>query len=342
MNWRCLALRIAVIACLSTPAMAHETPLSYIGLQEGPDNALDITTKSPKREGVLPLPLQIHLTPACSATGSQRFDDGRDAVIRQWRLQCPEPLNETTLRIAGLDAQQPNAIVHVRRTDGREDFLRVHRFDPVIRFDDAAFTSGAVGLPAYFGIGVEHILSGPDHLLFVLCLLLIIWRGGMHAGVLIGTITAFTLAHSLTLGLAVVGAVRVPAGPVEAVIALSILLLAVELAGMDRRRVAGLPPTLSLRYPWLVAFVFGLLHGFGFAGALMDIGLPDNARLTALLLFNLGVEAGQVLFLLVLAAVAWLINHREWLRHGAAAATTFTGAVASFWLIERLRPLIGI
>jgi hydrogenase/urease accessory protein HupE len=192
----------------------------------------------------------------------------------------------------------------------------------------AAPTAGAVAR-IYLALGVEHILLGVDHLLFVLALLILV----PAARTLLWTITAFTLAHSLTLAAATLGWVAVPPPPVEAAIALSIVFVAGEIAHGARGR-----PGLSARQPWLVAFAFGLLHGFGFAGALHEIGLPQRAIPLALLTFNLGVELGQLLFVgAVLAAAALLSRLPVRAPSGWRSAAAYgIGAVASYWLLERL------
>ena len=181
----------------------------------------------------------------------------------------------------------------------------------------------------YTALGIEHILLGVDHLLFVLALLILV-RGARRIAL---TITAFTLAHSLTLVAATLGWLSLPGAPVEAVIALSIAFLAREIAMSWRGHAS-----LTERLPWLVAFVFGLLHGLGFAGALAEIGLPQKAIPVALLCFNVGVELGQLLFVAVMLALAWsaralLARWQSTLRWVPPYAI---GGIASFWLIERI------
>jgi len=184
---------------------------------------------------------------------------------------------------------------------------------------------------AYLAHGVEHILFGYDHLLFVLALILIV----PSARMLFFTITAFTVAHSLTLALATLGVVHVPGPPVEASIALSILLLATELAHA-RRGERG----LTARWPWLVAFAFGLLHGFGFASALVEVGLPQGDLPLALFAFNVGVEGGQLAFVAAVLALAALASRARLAapvkRHVSQAAPYAIGTLAAFWFFERL------
>ncbi len=186
----------------------------------------------------------------------------------------------------------------------------------------------------YFGLGVMHILTGYDHLLFVLCLVLL--ADGIVP--LLKTITAFTLAHSITLAAASLGLVHVPPAPVEASIALSIVFLARELIR------EGAAKGISVRWPWLVAFSFGLLHGLGFAGALSEVGLPAGDIPLALLLFNLGVEAGQLAFVSVVLGGWWC--WRKWRFRqpawGRAAVSYAVGTTSAFWMLQRLLLIAGI
>ncbi len=189
-------------------------------------------------------------------------------------------------------------------------------------------------LGQYFPIGIEHILLGPDHLLFVFGLMLVVAVGSGSARQLLAAITAFTAAHSLTLGLALFGVWGLAPKPVEILIAASILLLALELAWQQRAPTPAM--SLTFRQPWLIAFVFGLLHGFGFAGALSAVGLPETARGWALLYFNLGVETGQLLFVLLtwklmkLARIGWPISNTR------SRVTVYAlGSLAAYWLLDR-------
>jgi hydrogenase/urease accessory protein HupE len=186
----------------------------------------------------------------------------------------------------------------------------------------------------YLALGVEHILTGFDHLLFVLALLLIV----KSARRIVATVTAFTVAHSLTLAAATLGFVHLPQPPVEAAIALSIAFVAAEIVhGLDGR------PGLTARAPWLVAFAFGLLHGLGFAGALAEIGLPQSAIPLALLCFNLGVELGQLAFVVALLACLALARRARipWPRAARPLPAYAIGALAMFWVIERVAAFAG-
>jgi hypothetical protein len=231
------------------------------------------------------------------------------------------------IAIDGLAATTTQVLVRIEFADGRVQ-------TQLLRPSDAAFTVPA-RRPAldiardYVVMGVGHILGGYDHLLFVLGLLLLV--GGFAP--LIKTITAFTLAHSLTLGLATLGLVHVPQAPVEAAIALSIVFLARELIEKQRGR-----PGLASRRPWLMSFGFGLLHGFGFAGALSAVGLPQGDIPLALAGFNIGVEAGQILFVVAALLVVALVRRAAtrapaWVRSVPAYGI---GSLAAFWLIARV------
>jgi hypothetical protein len=181
----------------------------------------------------------------------------------------------------------------------------------------------------YSVLGIEHILQGIDHLLFVLCLLLVV-SGTM---MLIKTITAFTLAHSITLALATLGIIHFPSLPVEAAIALSIAFLAAEIL----REQWGLHTGLTYSSPWLVAFGFGLLHGLGFAGALAELGLPTQEVPVALLFFNIGVEIGQLMFVSVCLLLIWAFRHSGFFQSGLfkKVVAYSVGGVATFWFLER-------
>ena len=196
-------------------------------------------------------------------------------------------------------------------------------------------SSGPPALPVYLRLGVEHILTGPDHLLFVLGLLLIV---GPRRRRLIKTVTAFTVAHSLTLAATTLGVLHVPTPPLEAAIALSVLFLAPEIVRTWRGQ-----SSLTIRYPWIVAFAFGLLHGAGLATALQELGLPKGETLQALALFNVGVEIGQLAFIALVLALAWWWRHARlptplWLRR---LPGYLVGSLGAYWAIERTFALLA-
>ncbi len=323
------ALRSFLFAwlCLATaPAPAHESLPASLRVIEVAPQRYDVSWRVPATQGKAPAIAPVF--PAdCVADGEIAERSTPGARLQHWRLRCGASLARgVMLPIAGLAATMVNVQVQLTMQDGRHWSALASPRAPGVALGTLATRQVALG--GYFLLGVEHILSGIDHLLFVFCLLLLVpqrWR-------LVQTITAFTAAHCLTLALAALDVVVLPAPPVEASIALSIVFLAREVL-----RPAG-QGSLMRRAPWLVAFGFGLLHGLGFAGALADIGLPQGEVVQALLLFNLGVEAGQLAF--VLAASLLLAALRQWralpLRRIEQACAYGVGAVATVWLAERV------
>ena len=248
------------------------------------------------------------------------------AAVQTWRLRAPE-LRGQTLRIAGLEGTMTDALVRIEFADGTGWTQRLTATAPAATVPRSTSAWEVAGV--YLRLGVEHILTGVDHLLFVLALLLIT-SGALR---LVKTVTAFTVAHSITLGLATLGFMHVPSKPVEAVIALSIVFVAAEIVHLREGR-AG----LTERAPWIVAFTFGLLHGFGFTGALNEVGRPQAHIPAALLFFNLGVEAGQLLFIsVVLSLIALARRIRVPLPRWTELVPPYAiGSVAMFWVIQRV------
>ena len=245
--------------------------------------------------------------------------------VERWSFGCPGGISGHTVEITGLSSTVIDALARYERLDGTTQVVRLTPAAPSFEVTDAESWSQVAR--TYTMLGIEHILLGIDHLLFVLALLLLV----PNTRTLVWTITAFTLAHSLTLAAATLGWVHVSQQPVEAVIALSILFVATEIVHWRQGR-----PGITRRMPWLVAFTFGLLHGFGFAGALSEIGLPEHAIPLSLLFFNLGVEAGQLIFIgavFLIWAVLGRIRFPQW----AWRVPVYTiGSLAAFWTIERI------
>ena len=290
---------------------------------------------------VAPLPLTLELPASCErAERAVEINPARTVRRERAVLRCgAQGLEGLEVGVHGLEDSGTEVIARARfaRGETRTRVLRAGSPRWRIATDDVtAKTSGDAATGGsgreYLRLGVQHILAGVDHLLFVITLVALAW-GRWRA--LLLAITAFTLAHSVTLALTSLGLVRVVGAAVEAIIALSILLLAAELArepGEERR--AG-----AARAPWVVAFVCGLVHGFGFAGALAEIGLPDGAVWVALLLFNLGVELGQLAFVAVIVLAGALINATglaSRARQLRGLALHGIGGVAAYWLLERL------
>ncbi|PRQ05536.1 HupE/UreJ family protein [Enhygromyxa salina] len=263
-----------------------------------------------------------------------QFDDGVRPVFPEHceltgqRLACDDPGLTGELTIAGLARADADVVVEIRWSPTRTQTAVLSRQRPAMILDP-----GVVGGPwrvarAYVVLGVEHIVGGWDHLAFVVGLLLLV---GFERR-LIWTITAFTVAHSLTLAASVLELVRLPSRAVEIVIALSIVLVARE--AIDARSDA--PPSWSRRWPWAIAFGFGLLHGFGFAGALLEIGIPDTARALALASFNIGVELGQLAVVAVLG-LAWVAVRRLAVRWPGwrVPVCVALGGLGVYWTLDR-------
>ncbi|KAA9134014.1 HupE/UreJ family protein [Marinihelvus fidelis] len=249
------------------------------------------------------------------------------ALVERQEIRVPGGLEGKTIVIEGRALGVTQVIARIERLDGSSQVDALEMEQPLFTINEPA-GAGQVAW-SYFVLGVEHILGGIDHLLFVLALLLVV--RGVKA--IIATVTAFTVAHSITLAIATLGWVSVPGPPVEAIIALSIVFVASEvLHGLNGR------PGLTARMPWVVAFSFGLLHGFGFAGALEEVGLPQAAIPLALLTFNLGVEAGQLLFVAVILSLRRLFQAavKRPMRWATVATSYAIGSVAAFWVIERV------
>ena len=321
-----LALVLAVLA-FSATAQAHPLAPSLLEIVERTPGRADVKWKTPAV--VVPgSELRPVLPVHCRSVQDARADVIETAVVRRWEIACEAPLEGSSIEVSGIASSRADVILRVALADGR-------LFSSVLTEGRATFVvparqgAAAVGW-RYAVLGFDHIATGYDHLLFVLGLLLLV----RNRRQLVATVTAFTVGHSVTLSLAVLGLVAVPSRPVEALIALSILFLAVELArGSD----AG--PTLMRRYPWALTAAFGLLHGLGFAGALREIGLPAGEIPLALFSFNLGIELGQLAFCgLVLAAHAAATRLRLASpgRRGMMPAAYAIGSLAGLWFIERL------
>lgn len=273
------------------------------------------------------LALDLEFAAGTTRVGAMHTASVDNSFVQRWRIRRPGGLEGTSVRILGLQATQTDVLVRIERIDGSSQTLRAAPEAPRFAIEVQA-ARGDVAR-TYLRLGVEHILSGFDHLLFVLALVLLV----MGRRRLFWTITAFTGAHSLTLAAATLGWVHVPPPPVEASIALSIVFLAHEIASARAGR-----PGLTSRSPWIVAFLFGLLHGLGFAGALSEVGLPANAIPVALLFFNVGVEIGQLLFiaavLVIIAGAGRLrLPRTEW---SWRLPTYAVGTIAAYWTFERI------
>jgi hydrogenase/urease accessory protein HupE len=319
------------IAAFATGALAHEVRPAYLELRQTGPETYDVLWKVPALGDSLRLGLYVKLPAACTNATEPRPSVVDDASIESWTVTCAGGLAGGAIRIDGLAATTTDVLVRLTRLDAGTQVTRLTPSAPA--FVVEAAPSALHVARTYLVLGVEHILGGVDHLLFVLALVILV-KGTRR---LVATVTAFTVAHSLTLAGATLGFVHVPGPPVEAAIALSILFVAAEIIH-GREGNAG----LTERYPWVVAFTFGLLHGFGFASALREVGLPQTAIPTALFFFNVGVELGQLTFVgLVLTALA--LARRAASRTGISTpawawrvAPYGIGSLAAFWAIQRI------
>jgi hydrogenase/urease accessory protein HupE len=322
----------AAFSCLSaTPAPAHELRPAFLEITQYDTDAYDVMWKVPAR-GEFRLSLQLALPPSCTEISPATHEETGSAAVSRWRVRCEGGLAGKPVSVEGLSSTYTDVLARIARLDGT---VQTARITPDMPFVEVVENPSALATAqAYFLLGVEHILLGIDHLLFVLALLLLI----DNTRTLIATITSFTVAHSITLAFAALGLAAAPQPPVEALIALSILFVAAEIIRAHRGY-----HDLSGRYPWLIAFIFGLLHGFGFGGALREIGLPQKDVPLALLTFNLGVETGQLLFifavLAIVAAFRLIVRTRPtWPRIAAAYGI---GSVSAFWFVQRLSTFLA-
>ncbi len=314
---------------LGQEATAHDARPAYLQIHEITPGRYDVLWRTPVLSGMR-LPVSLRLPDALRPVTEPAVQELSDSLVeRRWVEADAGALQGARIGFPGLQATITDVLVRVVLLDGTRSTTLVRPSRPWVELTPARGPVAVAG--AYLAHGVEHILLGFDHLLFVLALILIV----RSTQVLLWTITSFTLAHSITLALATLGVVRVPGPPVEAAIALSILLLASEILRMQRDE-----PSLTARWPWLVAFSFGLLHGFGFAGALTAVGLPPGDVPLALFAFNGGVELGQLAFIgAVLGGmtVARRMRVLDWLeRHAVPVTARAIGMLAAFWFFQRL------
>ena len=329
-------LLFAVFALLlSQPAISDELRPGYLEIREVGAEAYNLLFKVPARGEDLRLAIYVGLPEGTQDMAPPRAVFSESAYVERRSLRRAGGLTGQVVSIEGLSATSTDVLVRIESLGGA---IQTERLSPTkTSFIFQAVPGAGEVAATYLWLGVEHILFGFDHLLFVLALVLLV-RGWARVAI---TVTAFTIAHSITLAAATLGFVSVPGPPLEAAIALSIVLVAVEIIN-DRRGT----PSLATRWPWVVAFCFGLLHGFGFAGALAEVGLPHQAIPVALLFFNLGVEIGQLAFVGAVLAAGWIFRRAAALRFEPVLiqrtvdrldmiAVYAIGGVAAFWLIER-------
>lgn len=341
-------LLILQLAFICSGISAHENlPASLIlqeHVQEKGVHVFDVRWRIPQTQGRT-LAIDPVFPSDCAAQSPVTELTAPGARLHQWQIRCNQGLRSgASIAFAGLSLAMVDVVVRVQYRDGSSESHIARIREPNVKMGQTPTPTFEQAVSSYFGLGVEHILTGVDHLLFVLCLLMLT----PNLLSLFKTITAFTLAHSITLALSALQVVQVPQPPVEAAIALSILFLARERAfkykhqRSDHSHSSG--TSLTLQRPWIVAFIFGLLHGFGFAGALAEIGLPQGDIPTALLLFNLGVEAGQLAFVTCVVGVLWLLRRWQqlWPPWVVPLPVYAVGAVSGFWWLQRMVPVLGL
>lgn len=326
--WRRLALLMLILTCMLPAGLAaHSLRSAYLELRGDGAGGYAVRLGIPA-DFVDVTMLTVRLEPGCTPEGPPQLARDASRQTASWTLRCPEAAGERRLEADGLAALQADLIVRV--IEGER--VQTGRLSPTAPALPLAGAESAWTVAATFlRLGIEHILTGYDHLLFIAALVLLV--GDFRR--LVVTATAFTLAHSLTLAAAVLGLVHIPPAPVEALIALSIAFVAAEIA---RHGEGAAGPR-----PWMMAFAFGLLHGLGFAGALSAIGLPQQAIPMALISFNLGVEIGQIGVIAVLLPLVALLRGLalRWPRWAPALAPYAIGSLAMLWTFERVAAFWG-
>lgn len=326
---------LMVILCLfASQCFAHEMRPAFAQLVETEGGApaqvrVSATLRQPLVPGFRPdLALDLGDCRLGAEIISQRQES---TLIQSWHEYCDQALSQSTLAIRNLYPGVSEVLVSITLLDGSVQRFVVRPDNPVVDLGE----SDAPLVPAYLELGIEHLLAGLDHVLFVIALMVLItdkWR-------LVATITAFTVAHSITLALSTFELLQISQSAVEALIALSLLFMAVEMLSKTR--------SVTSAYPWAIAFGFGLLHGLGFAGVLREVGLPNDAAFWALLLFNVGLEIGQFMVVAACLFLGFLI--RKWRRKIAIAPGVnlgnllpayFIGPISVWWLLQRL-PMLG-
>ena len=302
-----------ICAVLVSPVFSHEFSPAHLIIEEDTDFKYEVTWMYPIRNLG---PVNLTLPKDCQSNSLESFQESK-YLSEKISLQCSDSIKGKDIFIKGLSILN-DALVTIKFLDG-------DRYEGLVSVKDSKLTIPQelqVFPTGYFMLGVEHLIGGPDHLLFVFGLLFIVfgWQN------LIKTITAFTLAHSITLGLSVLEIVSLPSATIEALIALTIIYLALEIK--DERN--------NKSTPWLMAFGFGLLHGFGFAGALSEIGIANEQLLLSLLFFNVGIEIGQLIMIPLFLISIWLLQKIKFNFSVTKLSSYAIGGLGSFWLIERV------
>ncbi len=329
-SWRLIALLL--VTCATPLAHAHEARPCYLEVTETAPGQYALLWRTPVLAGMR-LPVRLQLPDDVRDLKDPAAAELTDSLVeRRWITAGREGLAGKRIGFPGLQATITDVLVRVKLLDGRSWSVIVHPSQPYLEI--AAPESRLAVMAGYIAHGIRHISLGADHLLFLLGLLLIVRDRWM----LIKTVTAFTVAHSITLALATLGFASLPVEPLNAAIALSILFLGPEIVRMWRGE-----SSFTIRHPWVVAFAFGLLHGFGFASALTSAGLPHSELPLALLSFNIGVEIGQLGFvvLVLLLERSFRVLEIRWPRWAEALPGYAVGSLGAFWTLQRVALLLG-
>jgi hydrogenase/urease accessory protein HupE len=328
-----LLLRLLVVFCAAVASLAgaaaHEVRPAYLDIREETPGVFSVLLKTPM-QGDARLALSAAFSGKVDTLTPMVSRPTGNAMLQTWQIRAVEPLEGQAVSIDGLENTMTDALVRIEFLDG---YIWLDRLTPgrpgaTIPVTQSSWTVAKT----YIVSGIEHILFGFDHLLFVAALMLIVrdWR------MLVKTVTAFTVAHSITLTFATLGWATLPSAPVEVMIAFSIVLIGAEIVRMERGETS-----LTITWPWVVAFVFGLLHGFGFAGALVDLGLPRGDIPLALFSFNVGVELGQLMFIAAILAIVAVARQFFTIPRQAVIASAYgIGTMAAFWGVERLDAML--
>jgi hypothetical protein len=326
-------LLLATLVCVGflPSVMAHETRPAYLEIKETSPNHYDILWRTPVNAGMR-LPIVLQLPADAKNITAPTVQELTGSLVERRSIEVPGGLAGKRIDFVGLQGTITDVLVRVELLDGRETTSIVHPSQSWFEMSASQSRWSVAG--TFIVQGIRHISLGADHLLFLLGLLLIVKNRWM----LLKTVTAFTVAHSITLAIATLGYANAPVIPLNAAIALSILFLGPEIVRSWRGQ-----SSYTIRHPWVVAFAFGLLHGFGFAGALTSAGLPRTELPLALLTFNIGVEIGQVGFILLVLLLerSFRILEVRWPRWVQAVPGYTVGSLGAFWTIQRLAILLG-
>ena len=329
-----MKLRLVILlAFFATCARAHELRPAYLQLRQTSSETYDVLWKVPARGDDERLSLYVQLPETCTNLTEPTGLFAGGAYAERWSIRSPNGLTGESIRILGLASTLTDVLVRLEQLDGASQIIQLTASNPsfVVQSSPGLWQVAAT----YMKIGVEHILLGVDHLLFVLGLLMVV-RARM---MLLKTITSFTVAHSITLAVATLGYASAPLPPLNAAIALSILFLGPEIVRAWRGQTS-----LTIRYPWMIAFAFGLLHGFGFASGLSTTGIPQSELPLALLSFNGGVELGQLAFvaLVLLLLKSFRVLEMRWPVWVQRTPGYVVGVCGAYWTIERTAALFAM